>query len=153
MREAGDYPYTRALDDPSFMAESHFNPWRMPIAAHWRMAERNAVLLASGKGPHLTPRATSVDADALPPVDAPARGISSVEGERLAVPDSQVSGLTRALDFWWAYAIAAGLPRWPVLGAALFLLLAALYAFARAWSGMKRLEVQPLQQAPDSWMA
>jgi hypothetical protein len=152
MREAGDYPYTRALDDPSFMAESHFNPWRMPIAAHWRMLERNALLFAQGKGPRLTPQAAA-PADELPAPNAPVRGTSSVEGERLAVPSGEVAGLTRALDFWWAYAVAAGLPRLPVLGAALALFVAAAYAFARAWSGVKRLEVQPLRQAPDSWMA
>lgn len=37
MREAGDYPYTRALEDPRFMSESHFNPRFSPIVDHWRM--------------------------------------------------------------------------------------------------------------------
>lgn len=153
MREAGDYPYTRALDDPSFMAESHFNPWRMPIAAHWRMLERNTLLFVQGKSPRLTPLEANGPHAQLPAPATPARGISSVEGERLAVPDSQVPGLTRALDFWWAYAVAAGIPRLPVLGAALGLLLLSAYQAARAWAGVRRLEVQPLPQAPDTWMA
>jgi hypothetical protein len=151
MREAGDYPYTRALDDPSFMAESHFNPWRMPIAAHWRMAGRNAALFLKGEGPHLTPRASADDA--LPAPNAPPRGISSVEGERLAVPAGEVEGLTRALDFWWAYAIAAGLPKLPVLLVALVLLALAALEGLRAWAGVRALEVAPLPQAPDTWSA
>jgi len=153
MREAGDYPYTRALDDPSFMAESHFNPWRMPIAAHWRMLERNASLFVRGKGPHLTPQAANAPPEGAPASTGPARGTSSVEGERLAVPAGEVSGLTRALDFWWAYAIAAGMPALPVLGAALLLLFLFVLEAARAWAGVRRLEVQPLPQAPDTWMA
>ena len=152
MREAGDYPYTRALDDPSFMAESHFNPWRSPIAAHWRMARRNTELFITGRSPRLTPQETAV----RPNVEleaAPARGISSVEGERLAVPAGEVQGLTRALDFWWAYAIAAGVPRLPALLTALLLLLASALEGWRAWLGVKRLGIQHLPQVPDSWMA
>ncbi|MGH7726497.1 MAG: hypothetical protein ACREOU_13805, partial [Candidatus Eiseniibacteriota bacterium] len=53
MREAGDYPYTRSLDDPSFMAESHFNPWRTPIVDHWRMLIRSAGEFVRGEGPSL----------------------------------------------------------------------------------------------------
>jgi hypothetical protein len=135
------------------MAESHFNPWRMPIAAHWRMLGRNAALFARGEGPHLTPGATAAPESDVPAPDAPVHGISSVEGERLAVPASQVQGLTRALDFWWAYAVAAGLPRLPVLGGALLLLLFAFAEGLRAWAGVRRFEVAPLPQVPDTWMA
>ena len=152
MREAGDYPYTRALDDPSFMAESHFNPWRMPIAAHWRMLGRNATLFVRGEGPRITPRAASAAED-VPAPNAPVHGISSVEGERLAVPANEVQGLTKSLDFWWAYAVAAGLPKWPVLGGALLLLFLALAEGLRAWAGVRRIEVTPLPQAPDTWTA
>jgi hypothetical protein len=153
MREAGDYPYTRALDDPSFMAESHFNPWKMPIAAHWRMLERNVALFVRGKGPHLTPLAASAPAEGATAAGASAHGTSSVEGERLAVPSGEVAGLTHALDFWWAYAIAAGMPGLPVLAAALLLLILFVLQAARAWAGVRRLEVQPLPQSPDTWMA
>ncbi|MEP7027369.1 MAG: hypothetical protein ABI960_02130 [Candidatus Eisenbacteria bacterium] len=148
MREAGDYPYTRALDDPSFMAESHFNPWRSPIAAHWRMARRNAALFVAGQGPKLTPQ-TAIGA---PPGD-PGRGISSVEGERLAVAPGEVQGLTRALDFWWAYAVAAGVAGVAALALALALWLAFVLQAAHAWAGVRRVGVQPLPQAPDSWIA
>ena len=75
MREAGDYPYTRALDDPSFMAESHFNPWRMPIAAHWRMLGRNAALFARGEGPKLTPAGA-----AAPESDVPGTCLRAARG-------------------------------------------------------------------------
>ena len=152
MREAGDYPYTRALDDPSFMAESHFNPWRMPIAAHWRMMRRNTVLFVRGEGPRLTPRASTPAPD-VPPPHAPVSGISSVEGERLAVPADEVAGLTKALDFWWAYAVAAGLARVPILLVALLLLFLAVLEAMRAWAAARALEVAPLPQAPDTWVA
>ena len=151
MREAGDYPYTRALDDPSFMAESHFNPWRMPIAAHWRMLGRNAALFARGEGPKLTPAAAS--GSDVPAPNAPEHGISSVEGERLALPPSQVDALTRGLDFWWTYAAYAGLPWLPLLAVAALLFVAAGFAFARAWRAVRALEVRPLTPAPDAWVA
>jgi hypothetical protein len=150
MREAGDYPYTRSLDDPSFMAESHFNPWRSPIAGHWRMLARNTGLFVRGQSPHLTPGA--VAASPASGQDS-ARGTSSVESQRLSVPAGEVSGLTRALDFWWAYAIAAGVSRWVVLLGALALFGAALVAFEAAWAFAKALEVRPLPVAPDLWVA
>jgi hypothetical protein len=156
MREAGDYPYTRALDDPSFMAESHFNPWRSPIAAHWRMLERNTALFVRGAGPRLTPSATTAaeaPAGAATTGTAATPGTSSVEAERLSVPASEVPGLTRALDFWWAYGVAAGLPRVPLLLTALALFVAALWTGARALAGVRALEVRPLPPAPDAWMA
>jgi len=62
MREAGDYPYTKALSDPSFMAESHFNPARSPIAHHWRMLARNVREHARGRWPRLTPAAAGARA-------------------------------------------------------------------------------------------
>ena len=64
-----------------------------------------------------------------------------------------MSGLTRALDFWWAYGVAAGLPRVPLLLTALSLFVAALFAGARAFRGARALEVRPLPPAPDAWMA
>jgi hypothetical protein len=64
-----------------------------------------------------------------------------------------VQGLTRALDFWWAYAVAAGLPKLPVLGGALLLLLLAFVEALRAWAGVRAFEVAPLPQVPDTWTA
>jgi len=151
MREAGDYPYTRSLDDPSFMAESHFNPWRSPIAGHWRMLARNSALFVRGQSPRLTPGAVGV-ADARATTRA-TPGTSSVEAERLSVPAGEVNGLTRALDFWWAYAVAAGIPRVFALLGALALLAAAVLTFVRAWASARALEVRPLPVAPDLWVA
>ncbi|MEO6463444.1 MAG: hypothetical protein ABIP29_10255, partial [Candidatus Eisenbacteria bacterium] len=82
-----------------------------------------------------------------------APGVSTVERERLALPPAQVEALTRGLDFWWTYAAYAGLPRLPLVAAAAALLLAAGLAFAAAWRALRRLEVRPLPQAPETWIA
>ncbi len=137
MREAGDYPYTKALDDPSFMVESHFNPARSPIGHHWRMLARNAGEHARGQWPKLTP----------------ASGRTGVEAERLAVPADQVEGLTHALDFWWTYAAYAGLPRLPLLLLAFALFAFALLQLGYALKSARDLEMRPLPQAPDVWAA
>jgi hypothetical protein len=158
MREAGDYPYTRSLSDPSFMAESHFNPAKTPIAGHARMLVRNAAAHLAGEWPRITPGATAAAPADLPatPADVGAAApgaVSTVERERLAVPPAQVRALTRGLDFWWAYAAYAGLPRAPLLLAFALLLAASGAAFAAAWRALRRLEVRPLPQAPDTWIA
>lgn len=140
MREAGDYPYTKALNDPSFMAESHWNPWRAPIADHWKMLARNTRAHVAGDWPTLTLAVSE-------------SGTSSVESERLAVPAGELPGLTKALDFWWTYAAYAGLPRVPLLLTALLLLVLAGLELVYAWRSAVRLEVRPLEQAPDVWIA
>ena len=157
MREAGDYPYTKPLSDPSFMVDSHFNPARSPIGGHARMLARNVAAHLRGEWPRIEPIGAQA---ALPDATAEATagaatpaGISSVEGERLALPPAQVDALTRGLDFWWTYAAYAGLPRVPLLLAALGLAGAAIAAFAAAWRALRRLEVRPLPQAPDTWIA
>ncbi len=152
MREAGDYPYTKALDDPSFMVDSHFNPAKTPIAGHWRMLVRNTGAHLRGEWPRITPGGGGV---ATTPGDPGlvAGAVSTVEGARLALPPAQVEALTRGLDFWWTYAAYAGLPRLPLLIAAALLFVAAGLAFARAWRAVRRLEVRPLPQAPEVWIA
>ena len=90
MREVGDYPYTRALNDPRFMGESHFNPAFSPIAAHWRMLLRNAGEHLRGDAPRLTGEG---EADARV-------GIGAADQRRLL----------HALDYWWLYLLYAGLP-------------------------------------------
>ena len=148
MREAGDYPYTRALSDPSFMVDSHFNPARSPILSHARMLARNVAEHARGDWPRIEPEAF------VPPrATAGGAGISTVEHERLALPPSQVAALTHGLDFWWTYAAYAGLPRVPLLLVATALFALAGVAFAAAWRALVRLEVRPLPQAPDTWIA
>jgi hypothetical protein len=154
MREAGDYPYTRPLSDPSFMVESHFNPARTPIAGHARMLARNAAAHLAGAWPRITPGAPAAPPDATAPGTGSLPGaVSTVERERLAVPPAQVEALTRGLDFWWTYAAYAGLPRAPLLAAAALLVAAAGLAAAAAWRALRRLEVRPLPQAPDTWIA
>ena len=148
MREAGDYPYTKPLSDPSFMVDSHFNPARSPIAGHARMLGRNLAAHVRGDWPEIRPSAPGAEADATA-----AAGVSSVERERLALPPAQVEALTRGLDFWWTYAAYAGLPRLPLLVAAAALLFAAAMAARAAWRALRRLEVRPLPQAPDTWIA
>lgn len=148
MRESGDYPYTRALDDPSFMVDSHFNPAKTPIAGHARMLARNVAAHLRGEWPRVT-AGVPATADAT----AAAGGVSTVENERLALPPAQVQALTRGLDFWWTYAAYAGLPRIPLLAAALLLLFGSMAAFASAWAALRRLEVRALEQAPDTWLA
>lgn len=117
MREAGDFPYTLALDDPHFMEASHWNPRYTPIAGHWRMLARNLGEHASGQAPVLG-RGGTVD---------PRTGLT---------PEEQRT-LLHAIDVWWLYAGYAGLPRMALGGAALALLAAAAWAWARAWSSLR----------------
>jgi hypothetical protein len=113
MREAGDYPYTRPLSDPQFMSDSHFIPYRSPIAGHWRMLARNVREHLAHRSPRLSGEG-EVDARV---------GVSA--------RDQQV--LLHALDFWWLYAVYAGVPTVPVLAAFLALLL------VTGWSALRML--------------
>ncbi len=110
MREVGDYPYTRPLDDPRFMSDSHFNPRFSPIAGHWRMLARNLGEHVAGEWPRLS-GAGAPDA-------------------RLGLGATDQAALLHGLDFWWLYALYAGQPAGPVLGSALALALLALAALA-----------------------
>ena len=111
MREAGDYPYTRALGDPRFMSESHFNPRFSPIAGHWRMLARNLREHLAHSAPRL---AVAGEVDA-----------------RLGVSGEDQRALLHALDFWWLYLLYAGMPRMPVLVALLVLVLMAGWSASR----------------------
>ena len=113
MREAGDYPYTLALEDPHFMEASHWNPRFTPIAGHWRMLARNAAEHVHGEAPVLVQGGT---------VD-PRTGIT---------PDEQQT-LLHAIDVWWLYAGYAGMPRVPLAAAALLLLAGSVWAWGLAW--------------------
>ncbi len=122
MREVGDFPYTRALDDPRFLGESHWNPRFSPIAIHWRMLARNAREHVEGRWPRL-------------------RLAEGVAGEsRHGLSSTDVEALTHGFDLWPAYAVYAG--RSPaVLAAAWLLLLAmAIAALAAAWHEAGRHE-------------
>jgi len=113
MREAGDYPYTRALSDPRFMSDSHFNPAYSPIAAHWKMLLRDL-------REHVTGRMPRIAGDGA--ID-PRLGVGAEDRDRLL----------HAIDLWWLYALYAGLPAAPVLAAALALIAAAVWAARLAW--------------------
>jgi hypothetical protein len=111
MREAGDYPYTRALSDPQFMHESHFVPSHSPILGHWRLLHRNLREHVHGNWPHI---AGGEPAD-------PRIGIGAEDQRRLLY----------AIDFWWLYAIYAGIPAAPVLLGVALLLLGVFWAATR----------------------
>jgi hypothetical protein len=112
MREAGDYPYTRALNDPRFMSDSHFNPRYSPIAGHWQMILRNLDEHRRGAAPRL---AGGGDVD-----------------PRLGVSTEDQRALLHAFDVWWMYAIYAGVPAKPVDLALVLLLIATAVAVMRA---------------------
>lgn len=113
MREAGDYPYTLALDDPHFMEASHFNPRFSPIAGHWTMLARNL-------GEHLRG-------------EMPKLGQSGAVDPRLGITPGDQAALLHALDFWWLYARYAGFAALPLAFAAFVLLGASLFALIAAY--------------------
>ena len=115
MREAGDYPYTRALNDPAFMHESHFEPRSSPILGHWRMLIRNAREHLDRKLPRLT-------------------GGGDVD-PRVGIGATDQDALLHALDFWWLYMLYAGLSPLSVVAGLLMLL------FAAGWAALRMLVV------------
>ncbi len=115
MREAGDYPYTRALNDPEFMRESHFEPRSSPILGHWRMLIRNTSEHLERQLPRLT---GGQEAD-------PRVGIGAADQQ----------ALLHALDFWWLYTLYAGVPPLPVVAGLLSLL------FTAAWAALRMLVI------------
>jgi hypothetical protein len=117
MREAGDYPYTRALGDPRFMSESHFNPAYSPILGHWRMLIRNTGEHLRGARPRLESLAGAPVAggDVTPGVTPDTA--SAVE-QRIGISAADQNRLLHALDFWWLYAAYAGVPAAPLAAVA-----------------------------------
>ena len=113
MRYVGDYPYTRALEDPQFMEASHYNPRFTPIAVHWRMLANDVAAHARGDWPRI--------------------GQAGTVDPRLGVSTADQQALVGAIDVWWMYARYAGLPFAPLLFAALALLAGAAAAWSAAW--------------------
>jgi hypothetical protein len=113
MREAGDYPYTLPLEDAHFMEASHWNPRFTPIVGHWRMLTRNL-------GEHMNGQ-------------APTLGVGGAVDARTGLTPGEQQTLLHAIDLWWLYAGYAGIPRVPLLLAAIALALGAAWAWARAW--------------------
>jgi hypothetical protein len=114
------------------------------------MLARNAQEHARGRWPKLTPVAAVSDGAS---VANTATTDAGVERSRLAVPPDQIAALTHGLDFWWAYAAYAGLPRVPLVLFALVLFAAAVLQLAYAAKSARDLELRPLPQAPDVWLA
>ncbi|MEO5988667.1 MAG: hypothetical protein ABIR01_07180, partial [Candidatus Eisenbacteria bacterium] len=112
MRVAGDYPYTLALENPHFMEASHFDPRFTPIVGHWRMLIDNGAAHLRG--------------------DAPVLAGGGVVDPRLGIPPGDSQALLRAIDLWWCYASYAGIPRAPLVLAVVALLVASLWAAAKA---------------------
>ena len=112
MREAGDYPYTRPLNDPEFMYESHFVPSASPILGHWRMLIRNGREHLERKLPKLGAGGGEVD-------------------PRVGIGAEDQQALLHALDFWWLYVLYAGVPWAPVLTGLVVLLIFTAYASLR----------------------
>ncbi|MFI5370084.1 MAG: hypothetical protein ACHQ52_00905 [Candidatus Eisenbacteria bacterium] len=142
MREAGDYPYTRALDDPRFMSDSHFNPAFSPILGHWRMLVRNTGEHLRGTMPRLVSVGATPADTALAATPAPSVGVAPTPGapveQRVGVSAEDQTRLLHALDFWWLYAAYAGMPA-VALGAAAALLAAfGVAAALRARSASRR---------------
>jgi hypothetical protein len=113
MREAGDYPYTLALEDPHFMEASHWNPRFTPIVGNWRMLSRNL-------GEHLAGQ-------------APTLGVGGAADPRTGLTPDEQRTLLHAIDVWWLYAGYAGLPRMPLAAVAFVLALGAWWAWLQAW--------------------
>lgn len=112
IQEIGEFPYQRGFDDPEFLARTHFIPDFSPIVGQWKMALRNGSEYLRGEYPRLT-----LDAEH--------------EGQRLPVAEESKGKLLHTLDFWFTYALAAGLPATPILAlAAILLLCCALCAVA-----------------------
>ena len=99
------------------MSDSHFNPAFTPIRGHWRMLTRNL-------GEHLRGE--------LPRLEAGTEPAAGGAGEsRLAIGAEDQRRLLHALDFWWTYALYAGVPAAAVAAALLALLVATAKALAR----------------------
>lgn len=120
MRVAGDYPYTRALGDPRFMSDSHFNPRFTPIVGHWRLLLRNLEEHRAGHAPVLGGTGTP----------DPRLGLSSEDQQRML----------HAIDVWWLYARYAGVGGGMVTAAVWLLVAAAAWCgrLAWIWSGRER---------------
>jgi hypothetical protein len=130
MREAGDYPYTRPLNDPLFMHESHFVPRASPILGHWRMLLRNGREHLDRQLPKLSAATTGADSVAKPRGSAPMGGGADVE-TRVGVSEADQQAMLHALDFWWLYALYAGVPWGPLLAVVVVLLTLTAYAALR----------------------
>lgn len=97
LREIQEFPYQRNFDDPEFLYKAHFIPDFSPITGHWKILLRNAGEHFRGAYPTL---AVEVRAD----------------GGRLPIQPADQQKLSHTLDFWFTYALYAGVPGTAILG-------------------------------------
>jgi hypothetical protein len=103
LREIQEYPYQRNFDDPEFLYKAHFIPDFSPIIGHWKILLRNGGEHFRGEYPSL---AVEVKAD----------------GGRLPIQKADQAKLSQTLDFWFTYALYAGISGSAVLGLLLVVL-------------------------------
>lgn len=100
LREIGEYPYQKNFDDPEFLSKAHFIPDYSPVIGHWRMLSRNVSEHLNGEYPKI----------------AVAGGEA---GDRLPVAEAEREKLLHTIDFWFTYALCAGLPKGMIASAVL----------------------------------
>jgi len=140
MREAGDYPYTRALSDPRFMSESHFNPAFSPILGHWRMLVRNTREHLRGERPRLESVGGASAASATGGAGATSASPDTTRAteQRIGISAADQSRLLHALDLWWLYAAYAGLPGAPLAAVATLIAAFGIASAMRARAAARR---------------
>lgn len=120
LREAGEYPYKRAFEDPRFLEDTHWVPNFSPLAGHWRMFSRNL-------GEHLGgdwPRVTMGSPEAAPENGAVRIALSGADKERLL----------HGIDFWFLYLVYVGAAKRAILAVPLAMALLALGMLWKAWT-------------------
>jgi hypothetical protein len=90
LREIGEFPFKQSFTDPEFLYKAHYIPNYSPIIGHWRMFTRNLGEHFAGEYPHL-------------------QFNDQQSGKRLPIAAEDQSKLQHTLDFWFAYALYAGI--------------------------------------------
>lgn len=103
LREIKEFPYQKDWGDPEFLYKSHFIPDFSPIIGHWRVLLRNGGEHLRGEYPRISVHVT--------------------EGNRLPIQPGDEEKLLHSLDFWFTYALYAGIPLPVVFSLVIFMLL------------------------------
>ncbi len=104
LREIGEFPYQRNFDDPEFLYKSHFVPNYSPVIGHWRMLWRNLTEHLGGEYPRL-------------------QFSNQQTGQRIPLAEENQEKLLHTLDFWFTYALYAGISSTLIGGTFISLLL------------------------------
>lgn len=105
LREIGEFPYQRSFDDPEFLYKAHFVPNYSPVIGHWRMLWRNLTEHLGSEYPRL-------------------QFSNQQTGQRIPLAEKNQDKLLHTLDFWFTYALYAGISSTLIGGAFMVLLLA-----------------------------